>query len=146
MGLKMTKYEFGSPEWFACLHGIAFERAATAAAKNPDVRFSMCEVLTGVPPSLSKTGTLAWHVVIRGTEFAFGATERDDVDMKYIADFEAVRPLAHYDTMDKPERVAELGRLVEGLMKDGKLKLVGGRSAGSGDVGSFHDAIVRLTA
>jgi len=142
----MKKYDFATPEWFACLHGIALERAASAYSRIPDVRFSMCEVLTNVPASLSPNGKLAWHVVIRGPEVQFDTSERDDVDMKYLADFEAVKPLAHYDTEDKPERIAELGKLVEGLMKQEKLRLIGGRSPGSDAVGSFHDAIVRVTA
>jgi hypothetical protein len=142
----VTKYEFATPEWFACLHGIVLERAASAYTRNPNVRFSMCEVLTGAPASLSPDGKLAWHVVIHGAKVEFGASERDDVDMKYIADFEAVKPLAHYGTEDKPERIAELGKLVEGLMQQGELRLIGGRSPGSDAVGSFHDAIVRVTA
>jgi hypothetical protein len=142
----MKKYEFATPEWFACLHGIAMERAAAAVARDPEVRFSMCEVLLNVPLSLSRTGKLAWHVVIRGTAFEFDTSERDDVDMKYIADFEAVKPLAYFDTQDRPERAAELNKHVADLMAQGKLKLIGGRSPGSDTVGSFHDAIVRLTA
>jgi len=140
------KYAFATPEWFACLNGIAVERAAAVGAKHPDVRFSMCEVFNNVPTSLSNTGRLAWHVVIRGTEVEFGTTERDDVDLKYIADFDAIRPLAHYDTQGSPERAAELGKLVADLTSRGLLKMSGSPSPGAALIGSFHDAIVRLTA
>ena len=140
------KYTFATPEWFACLHGIIAERAAAVAVQHPDVRFSMCEVFHNVPTSLSNDGTLAWHVVVRGAEVEFGTTERDDVDLKYFADFPAIVPLTRLDTGGSADRAAELTRIVEGMMSRGQLRIVGSRSPGAELIGSFHDAIARLTA
>ncbi len=106
----------------------------------------MCEVFRDVPASLSRDGMLAWHVVVRGAELEFGTTERDDVDLKYIADFSAILPLTHYDTGGSPDRSVELTKLVADLISGGQLQMVGSRTSGAELFGSFHDSIARLTA
>lgn len=139
------KYVFASPEWFACLHGIISERAASVAVTHPGQTYSICEVFTGVPSGLAADGgtQIAWHAVIRGVDVEFGTTEIEDAAFKAWADYAAILPLAQFDTRGEPARAAELNAMVEALVAQGKLRS-SGSSPGS-TLFAVHDAIARLT-
>jgi len=142
------KYRFGSNDWFAALHAILCERARRLAEERPDLSYAICEVLTGVPEDLATLSgrRTAWCATIRGAEVIFEREERDDVDVKNIADYESVLPLSRFDTMDQPDRIAMLQRISRALIDTGKLKIIGSPPRGLGPLHSAHDAIARLTA
>jgi hypothetical protein len=142
------KYEFLSRPWFAALHAIICEKALVAAKSDPNFSFSICEVFVGAPAELVNTagGKTAWHAIVRGATVEFGLAERDDVDFKAIADYAKVVPLARYDTMDRPERVAELQSMALALTQSGGLTAIGNPpSANGGPMAKLHDAIAQLT-
>lgn len=141
------RYEFAGPGWMAFMHGMMVERAARLATEPPEVAWSICEVFTDPPRDLSRNGRpLAWYAEVRGGQVEFGGTERDDVDVKIVADYNAVLPLARYDTRGDPARAAELAAAGQALRDQGLMTIVGDRAGRDPRVGNFHDAIARVTA
>ncbi len=142
------KYRFASNEWFAALHAILCERARLLAETRPGLSYAICEVLTGVPEDLATIsgGRIAWCATIRGAQVTFEREERDDVDVKNVADYQSVLALSRFETMDQPDRVAALQQTTRVLIDTGKLKIIGSPPKGLGPLRSAHDAIARLTA
>lgn len=142
------KYEFASRPWFAALHAIICEKARIAAAAQPDFSYAICEVFTDAPRELATgpDGRIAWHAIIHGSEVTFSLSEIATADMKAVADFNSVLPLASYDTMNQPQRAAELQAMSQALVAAGKLHISGSSLAASANpMSSLHDAIARLT-
>lgn len=140
-------YVFGSREWMAAFHGLVAERVAALAPANPDLTLSICEVFTNPPAALSPDGApLAWSCVVSGGEVDFRPVARDDVAFKVVVDYDAVLPLGRYDTRGDPARAAELRAMGQALAASGKMTVTGVRASGPSALGSFHDAIAKLTA
>lgn len=141
------RYEFASPGWVAFMHGMVTERLQRFRTEAPDIAWSICEVFTDPPKHLSASGApLAWSCIVRNGELIFEARERDDVEFKVIADYDAIVPLGRYDTMGDPERRTELSEMAARLQKSGVMKTMGDRSKRDPRVGDFHDLIARVTA
>lgn len=140
------KYEFASRPWFAALHAVICEKAAVAAKANPDFSYRICEVFTGVPERLAAGGRIAWHAVVRGSNVEFDLSEIEEADMKAVADYNSVLPLATYDTRGIAERAAELQAKSQALIGAGHLQITGSSLAASANpMSSLHDSIARLT-
>jgi hypothetical protein len=142
------KYEFASRPWFAALHAIICEKAAAAAKTHPDFSYRICEVFTGVPERLATSpgGRTAWHAIVRGGEVRFDLSEIEEADMKAVADYASVLPLANYDTQGIPERAAELQAMSQALVAAGRLTITGSSLAASANpMASLHDTIAKLT-
>jgi hypothetical protein len=141
------KYEFASPGWMAFMHGMIAERVAQLGEAATTLNWSICEVFTNPPASLSSSGApLAWRCVVRGGEVSFAAEESDDVDVKVVVDYAAVVPLGRYDTRGDPARTAELAGMGQVLLKDGRMTVLGDRSKRDPRIGNLHDAVAKVTA
>ena len=143
------RYQFASRPWFAALHAVICEKARGAAAAQPDFSYAICEVFTGVPAELGPDagGRIAWHAIVRGGEVTFDLREIATADMKAVADYASVLPLAHYDTKGRPERASELQAMSQALIAKGKLHLSGSSLAASANpLASLHDTMARLTS
>jgi hypothetical protein len=131
----------------AFMHGMVSERVARLRFEIPDISWSICEVFTDPPVTLSPDGRpLAWHCVVSSGEVLFGDSEIDDVQFKVVADYDAILALGRYDTEGKPERAAELSQMGQALVRDGRMRLIGDRSKRDPRIGDFHDRIARVTA
>jgi hypothetical protein len=141
-------YEFGSPGWMAFMHGMVAGRIADLGEPARDVNFSICEVFTDPPPTLSPTGApLAWHCIVRGGEVEFGAFDRQDVEVRVVADYAAILPLARYDhARGDPVRATEIAAQGQALRESGKLVVHGNRAQRDPRIGNLHDPIARVTA
>lgn len=141
------KYRFGSPDWLAFLHGVLRERADNMRAEGRDVSFSMCEVFTNPPVDIANAGDrLVWSCVIEDCEVDFRLSERDDVKVKVVADYEACLPICRYDTKGDPARAAKMGAMMKALRDAGSLTIIASGSGRSGTMPSVHDATARVTA
>lgn len=141
------RYEFVSAAWRAFMHGLITERLSQLGGEAKEVDWSFCEVFTNAPEHLRTDGSnAAWHCVVRAGELSFGSTVLDDATFTVTADYEAILPLARYDTRGEEERAAELARLSEQLMAEGKMKLSGDPGGLDPRLGSFHDAVAAVTA
>jgi hypothetical protein len=141
------KYRFASLPWFAALHALICEKARMAAIDQPDFSYSICEVFTAVPAELAPApdGRIAWHSIVRGADVEFELSEIDKADMKAVADYASVLPLASYDTEGVPERAAELQAMSQALVASGHLHISGSLAASGTPLSSLHDAIAKLT-
>ena len=141
------KYEFASPGWMAFMHGMLTARMEALGEAARDMNWSICEVFTDPPGSLSPDGSpLAWHCVIRDGAVEFGDTDRGDVDFRVVVDYAAVLPLGRYDAAGDPERAAELAGMGQALVAKGLMKTQGDRSRRDPRIGNLHDPIARVTA
>jgi hypothetical protein len=68
------------------------------------------------------------------------------VAFKVTADYDAMLPIARYDTEGDPQRAAELGRMVMELVTAGKFRAVGQRLSGPEVLEPLHDRMAPLTA
>jgi hypothetical protein len=141
-------YEFASPGWMAFMHGMISARMADLGEAARTVNFSICEVFTDPPASLSPSGApLAWHCVIRNGVIEFGNTERQDVEVRIVADYQSILPLARHDySSGDPERAAEVAAQGQALRESGKLVMHGSRAQRDPRIGNLHDPIARVTA
>ncbi len=137
-------YPFASRPWLAALHATICEKARQAA---PDFSYAICEVFTDVPAEVAPDGRVAWHARIRGEDVSFDLSEIEAADMKAVADYASVLPLARFDTRNDPDRAAELQAMSQALIGQGKLHISGSSLAASANpIASLHDAMVRLTS
>lgn len=140
------RYEFGSTEWLAALHGIIAERTAALSPSNPRLWMSTCEVFTNAPAHLAdENGNITWSCVIEDGKVDFQRTERD-LRYKVIADYDAVLPMGQYDTLDQPDRRAVLMDMIKELLDSGGMtRPFGTRSDDPDAFPKLHDAIAKLT-
>lgn len=141
------RYEFGSTEWLAALHGIIAERTAVLSKTNPRLWMSTCEVFYNAPAHLAGAdGKIAWSCVVADGNVDFQRVERDDVRYKVLADYQAVLPMAQYDTLDDAQRQAVLQDMVKQLLDSGNMsRPLGTRSADPDAFPKLHDTIAKLT-
>lgn len=137
-----TKIELGSPEWLAALKG----KIETCMAADPGLRFSICEVFTGVPRHLDKhgTGVLAWYCRIADGKLEFEDGEIDDADIKTTTDYAFILPFARMKLT--PETMDEYQRMQEDGLKRGLIKPQGDRSKVPPVFHGMHNELAEVTA
>jgi len=140
--MSAPKYEFAGKAWMDALHReiVAMVRNAPA-----DLRYSLCEVFTGVPKHLDRNGTgvLAWTCRIEGSRVQFEEVEGDDVDMKTTADYTYLIPLAHWHIDDKTLPALN-NYLAEGA-RDGKIVRAGDPARSPAILNGLHNAVIAFT-
>lgn len=140
--MAKPKYEFASAGWMEALHR---EIADMVRAAPADLRYSFCEVFTGVPKHLDRngTGTLAWSCRIEGSRVHFSEAEPGDVDMKTTADYTYLVPLARWH-IDEETRAA-FNRYLEDGTRDGKIVRVGDATRFPALLAGLHNAVIAFT-
>jgi hypothetical protein len=137
------KLEFASPEWHDALKSM-MERYMKAA--GPEVRLTLCEVFTGVPAHLDKSGTgiIAWHCRIADGRLEFHEGEIDDADLKTVADYQFILPFARMKL--DPSTMAQYEALQAEGVAQGKLKRTGDRSKVPPAFYGMHNELAEMTA
>ncbi len=143
------RYEFGGPVWLGALHATFAERVAGLVRDRPDqgagLAFSICEVMTSPPPSVSPDGApIAWWCVVDGPGVTFGLGENDDVGRKVTIDYAAALPLARFDTRGSVEGEVEIGRMLQAVVDQGLARRIV-RDESRPEGLNVHDAMARLT-
>lgn len=136
----MTKVEFAGPEWMAAIES----KLRRLAAAHPDWRFGICEVFTGSPKHLAADGTIAWHCRVADGQLAFHMGEADDVDLKNIADYQAILPFARLQLT--PETRADYEKMSAKALADGKLKRIGDAAILPPGIHGLHNEMAEITA
>ncbi|MGH7897462.1 MAG: nuclear transport factor 2 family protein [Candidatus Binatia bacterium] len=140
------KFELASKAWLEELFRLFRE----AAREHPEITFSLCEVFTKVPPRLEPDaqGKLAWHGIIRDgrAELAMGEKAEDEVDLKTIAEWEAVLPAARtkIDLAD-PQAFLRYQAEADKLVADGRIRRFGDRSKVPLVFVGIHNSLADLT-
>lgn len=140
--MTKPKYEFASAGWMEALHR---EMAAMLKDAPADLRFSFCEIFTGVPKHLDRNGTgiLSWSCRIEGSRTHFVEAELDNVDVKTTGDYTFLVPLAQLHLSD--ETRAEFNAVLEEGARSGKLKRVGDLTKFPAALAGLHNAAVDFT-
>ena len=141
-----TKFELASAQWFREVFRL-FEEAAKA---HPDIEFSVCEVFRDVPERLEPQpdGTLAWHATIRGGRAvcAMGEVDAAAVDVKTVAEWEAVLPAARYKIdFGDPADLARYQQLTAKATAEGRIVRHGDVSKASPSLFAVHNALAERT-
>ena len=104
------KFEFASEQWV----DVARETLQNLSAGEEfgDLEISFCEEFTDPPENLSPTGeSIGWYLKIANGELEVSAGVLKEADMKVIADYATVLPLAratHAEMAANPPDVAAL--------------------------------------
>lgn len=137
------RIEFASDAWLAKLRSL-LQKYTTLA--GPEVKFSICEVFTGVPKHLDKNGNgvIAWNCHIAGGEVEFEEGEIESADLKTVADYDFVLELARM-TIDESTQEEYL-RLQQVGAELGKLSGSGDKSKVPPSFYSMHNELAEITA
>ncbi len=98
-----AKVDFASAAWVDAAREVLEDLVATHG--DADLKFSVCEVFSGVPTHVAPSGTAAWYLYVDGDSVTVGVGERDDVDLRMGGDYESALPGAR--TVYTPEYLAE---------------------------------------
>jgi hypothetical protein len=135
------RIEFAGDAWFAELRRLLDKYVA---AEPRSLRFSLCEVFTGVPPHLDKSGDgrIAWHCRVADgrCEFAFGEI---DSDAKTVVDYQWVLPLARMKL--GPDTAAEYQALSEEGANSGKMISTGDYALVPAGFSQMHNDLAEIT-
>lgn len=140
------KFELASEAWFR----EAFRLFEETAKANPEIEFSVCEVFRNVPARLGPgpDGTLAWHATIRGGRAvcSMGEVDAAAVDVKTVADWEAVLPAARYRIdFGDPEDLARYQQLTASATAEGRIIREGDVSKAPPSLFAVHNALAERT-
>lgn len=136
------KVEFASPEWLAALQGMIERYMALAPA---DLELSICEVFTGVPEHLDKSGdgVIAWHCRIKDGRLEFREGEIEDADIRTVADYQFILPFAR-TKIDPGVMDDYQARQAEGA-RQGLVRHSGDRSKVPASFYGMHNELADLT-
>ncbi|MBC2778940.1 hypothetical protein [Parasphingopyxis marina] len=137
------RIEFASDAWLEKLCELLEKYTALA---GPELELSICEVFTGVPKHLDKNGNgvIAWHCHIVGGEVVFEDGEIESADLKTVADYDFVLPLARLTIDDTTQE--EYLRLQKLGAETGKLSGSGDKSKVPQSFYAMHNEMAEMTA
>ena len=115
-----TRYEFSSVEWVT----VAREHLQDAArdADLSDVHFTFNEVFTDAPAHLGTDaeGRIGWYVRVRDGRIEVERGILDEADLRIVADYQTVLPLARMVFAGDEAAAAEAGRKVAEATEAGR--------------------------
>lgn len=134
------RVEFAGPAWMTAIE----EKLRVFARANPNARFGICEVFTDSPKHLAADGVIAWHCRIADGALDFRMGEVDDVDVKNVADYQAILPFArlHLDA----ETQATYQQMSAEALASGKLKRFGDATKLPPEIHGLHNEMAAITA
>lgn len=142
----MNKPQFASPEWISMMRSVLTELVAARRDDLADADFSMCEVITGVPPHQT-TAVLSARFHAGTVEFFDREAEADYV---VRGDYEAMLPGAKTVLRGAtPEVLAEQGARRKELAAAGRVTSSGDMTKASKPVrqilSRMHDLLAEQT-
>ena len=113
----MEKVEFGSREWVAAMRRVFEESVADRDLTG--IEFSMGEEFTDPPAHLRREGsdTIGWHVRVRDGKVEVIDGPAADLDMRIVADYAMVLPMARVVMADQPDDEARQKITAENMSK-----------------------------
>lgn len=143
----MQRYEMASAAWLAMVEDV-LQAAITGARTRGELdgtRFSMCEVYTDVPPSVSDTSRVAWTIRVTEQASTFELAERDDVDIKVVGDWATLLRFARVEFGDEPPERTEAGAALIGAITAGRVRISGDPRQRPHLFAGTHDEIAHRT-
>ena len=143
-----TRYEFSSAEWVAVARQHLQEAAQGVDLSG--VSFTFNEVFTDAPAHLGTDdeGRIGWYVRVQDDRIEVERGILDEADLRIVADYQTVLPLARMVFAGNEALAAEAGRKVAAATAAGKMRWEGDdqTTAGQAWMGGLHDALARRTA
>lgn len=141
-----VKLELASRAWLDELFGLLRK----AAAANPGIEFSVCEVFTDVPERLKpdSQGRVAWHGrIMNGTaDLHLGEVAAEDVDVMTVGDWESLLPAARAKVEMTPEGLARYRQLTADAVAAGRIMRYGDASKAPLELMAIHNTLADMTA
>ena len=72
-----AKVDFASAAWVDAAREVLEDLVATHG--DADLKFSVCEVFSGVPTHVAPSGTAAWYLYVDGESVTVGVGERGSI-------------------------------------------------------------------
>lgn len=140
----MARHPFASPAWIASLRRYLDQHATELGKRLEGRSFSVCEVYEHVPGQVNERDTIAisWEVGPAGLRFE--EIEREDVDLKVVAEWSAIAPLAEIAVRGDAGRAADLRRGMVAGLKGGTIRVVS-RGASPAFMDRVHDDMADRT-
>ncbi len=135
--------EFGSPAWYEMLKLLFKAMARLNPASIPPV---VCEIYRNAPPHLSETGRLVCTVRTQNgsATMSFDECPDDEADLKVVADYDALLPMARFVITDENE--ADFARMMREAVEAGQVEMVQARwSPPSKPDHTMHNLVAALT-
>ncbi len=143
----MTKLAFASPEWIAMMHATLAELVEAGRGDLAGVDFTMCEIISDVPPD-GGVAVLAARITDAGVTF-FDTPVKGDLVVR--GDYEAMLPGARlvHRTATPEDFAAQAARRKE-MIAAGRLSSEGGMAGAPKALlkilGRMHDRVAERTA
>lgn len=142
-----TRYEFSSAEWVAVARQHLQEAARDVDLSG--VRLSFNEVFTDAPAHLGtdSEGRIGWYVRVADGRIEVECGILDEADLRIVADYQTVLPLARMVFAGNDALAAEAGRKVAEATAAGKMRREGDDQATAQHawMAGLHDALARRT-
>ena len=142
----MARYEFGSDDWVAAVHGLV--RQLLEGADLSGIEFRSCEAYLDPPPHLARPGGLGWHMIVSGGRLTLGRGPLENADRIVKADYAMIAPLASIAYRDNPAGEARVRETAKKAAEEGLLRVSGDRppSAVLPQLAPLHDMVADITA
>jgi hypothetical protein len=144
--MTIERFEVGSDGWLEVLFSLFREMAR----EHPEITFSTCMVLTGVPRRLNPDaeGRIAWHGFVRNgaADLRRGEVAPDAVDLKTEHDWESSLEVARarIDLAD-PETVVRIETMRADAAAKGLFRRFGDPSKAPVELVDVHNALAERT-
>lgn len=122
---EITKFEFCSKDWVSVARDYLID--AVGDADLGSASFSFCEIFTDPPAHLLDEGEteIGWHLILANGELTINSGVLADADLRIIADYTLILPLAQIAFKDNPEGIAIAQKITEAAAASGKMKREG---------------------
>lgn len=139
-------HPYASPDWIEAMRRTLAELVEESRQHFPDADFTMCEVITDVPPD-GGTAVLAARITGQGVTFF---DEEIEADVVVRGDHEALLPAARLNRRKATtEEVADQARHAIAMAKAGRVAMKGDMSkvpkALLRVLGEMHDRVADFT-
>jgi hypothetical protein len=141
----MAQHPFASPAWIGALRDYLELRAGELGALLDGARFSVCEVYEDVPAEVNASSTVRVHWAVGPDGLEFDEQERDDVDLKVVAPWAVIAPLARIAVRGDAERATALRRGLGAGLRDGSIRATA-RGESPPFMDQVHDDMAEQTA
>ncbi len=140
----MAKFEFGSPEWVAAVHGVVRDLMKDQSLEG--ITYSLSERYVNPPSHLLEYAPLGWHLIIENGSLVLGSGPLDSAERNTVADYTSIVPLALVDFDATPEALESFQKDALAMLASGALSTEGRASSEVFPcLSALHDRIAKIT-
>ncbi|MDA0790283.1 MAG: hypothetical protein O2780_12600 [Proteobacteria bacterium] len=145
--MSENKYEFCSSQWVD--YARQYLKQASDGADLSGIEIVFNEVFTDAPDhlALDDKGRTGWYLRVANSEVEVDRGILDQADVRIIADYDTILPLARMVFAGNTKLAAEAQQAIAAATESGKMHREGDatKMAGLPWTGELHDALARRT-